>query len=151
MTTIRFTRGSGLAGAIVRIGTWSDFAHVGFKLDDGSVLDATPEFGVSVRMATDTDDTEYWKILAPKAHIEGMVAWGLTQVGKPYDWSAIYGFAVHRDWHNDAHWFCSEYVQGCSDAVHWPFVRDADLLDRITPRDLRLSTRIAPILKHASV
>jgi len=149
MTTIRFTRGTGLACWIVRTATWDWSSHVGFKLDDGTVLDATPDFGVSIRNAVDDETTEYWKILAPKQHIANAVTYAKGQVGKPYDWKAIIGMGLRRDWHDDSKWFCSELVEGAFDFVHWPLVRDADLLDRITPRDLRMSTRIQKIEKSA--
>src|SRR4051812_43821934 len=90
MVNLRIARGTGIGGAIVRFGTWSNFAHVGFKLDDGKVLDAVPELGVSIRDAEDDGSTEYWKILAPKQHIDGMIEWGKTQIGKKYDWGGIY-------------------------------------------------------------
>lgn len=30
------------------------------------------------------------------------------QLGKPYDHTAIWGFAAGRDWRQDDSWFCSE-------------------------------------------
>jgi len=30
------------------------------------------------------------------------------QLGKPYDWRAIVGFAVNRNWRDDDSWICSE-------------------------------------------
>jgi len=149
MTTIRFTRGTGFGGAVVRIATWSPFAHVGFKLDDGKVLDATPDFGVSIRDAIDDETTEYWKILAPRQHIADAVSYATRQVGKPYDWNAIYGLILRKDWHEDSKFFCSELVEAAFDFVHWPLVRDAGRLDRITPRDLLLSPRLAKIVAKA--
>ena len=142
MISLRFSRGTGVAGAIVRWATWSPFAHVGFKLDNGKVLDATPEYGVSVRDAEDDKTTQYWRILAPKQHISDAVEYARLQVGKPYDWTAIYGMAARRDWHRDDKFFCSEIVEAAFDHVHWPLVRDFGKLNRITPRDLLLSMRI---------
>jgi uncharacterized protein YycO len=142
MTLLRFTRGTGLGGAIVRLATFCSFAHVGFKLDDGKVLDATPTFGVSIRDAVDDETTEYWSIAAPKATIAAAVEWGKAQVGKPYDWTSIIGLGLRRDWHCDSAWFCSELVTAAFDHVHWPIIRDSGRFDRITPRDLMMATRI---------
>lgn len=142
MTLLRFTRGDGLPGAIVRFATWSDFGHVGFKLDDGKVLDATPQYGVSIRDAVDDEFTAYWGIAAPTKNIAAAVEWATLQQGKPYDWSAIYGMAFRRDWHKDDAWFCSELITSAFDNAHWPLIRDSGLFDRVTPRDLLMSTRI---------
>jgi uncharacterized protein YycO len=144
MTLLRFTRGVGLAGAIVRFATWSQFSHVGFRLDDGRVLDACPGIGVSIHEQIDeeSDHAEYFSIEAPKVIIAGAVEWAKTQVGKSYDWTAIYGMAFRRDWHDDRAWFCSELVTAAFDQQHWPLIRDSDQYDRITPRDTHMSTRI---------
>ncbi len=142
MTLIRFTRGTGIGGAIVRWATWGSAGHVGFRLDDGKVLDACPGMGVSIRDAEDDDSTEYWSIAAPKQTIQDAVDWAKQQVGKPYDWTAIYGMAFRRDWHQDTAWFCSELVTAAFDTVHWPIVRDSGRFDRVTPRDLMMATRI---------
>jgi hypothetical protein len=31
-----------------------------------------------------------------------------AQTGKPYDWRAIFGFVVNRDWRQEDSWICSE-------------------------------------------
>lgn len=142
MTSLRFSRGTGIAGAVVRFATWSPLGHVGFKLDDGSVLDATPEYGVALRQTYDDPGTEYWKIVAPKQNIADAIQWAKGQIGKPYDWTAIIGMGLRRDWHDDSKWFCSEFCEGAFDYAHWPLIRDSGKLDRITPRDLTMSTRI---------
>lgn len=143
MILIRFSRGTGLAGALVRFGTFSEFAHVGFKLDDGKVLDATPEFGVSIRDAEDDETTVYMQPLAPGQMVRNAVEYAKLQVGKPYDWIAIFGMCLRRDWHKDTRWFCSELVCGAFDHAGWSLVRDSNHLDRITPQDLFESERLA--------
>lgn len=147
MLLLRFTRGDGLAGAIVRWATWSSYGHVGFKFTDtGKVLDATPQYGVSLRDAVDDEYTEYWRILAPTRVLDGAAQWALSQRGKPYDWTAIYGFAFRQDWHEDTKFFCSELTEGAMDYMHWPLVRsEGRHLNRITPRDEHCSTRIERI------
>lgn len=146
MPLIRFTRGVGRAGWVVRTFTWSDFSHVGFKLDDGRILDSTPELGVSFRVDCDDDTTEYYAVCAPSQVIARAVAWAEAQVGKPYDWSAIWGFVCRRDsWQCDDRWFCSELVEKSFDNAGFPILRDRGQVDRITPRDLLLSTRLARV------
>jgi len=146
MVLLRFSRGSGLAGWIVRTATWSSFSHVGFKLEDGFVLDATPEHGVAIRMAEDDETTQYFQILAPTKYINDAISYARLQLGKPYDWTAIYGMAIRRDWWDDRSYFCSELCEAAFSHAHYPLVRDSKKFDRITPRDLLLSTRIKQII-----
>jgi lysozyme len=51
-------RGVGLAESIVRYATWSWCAHVGFQLQDGHILDAAPDNGVSIHMVPDDPGTQ---------------------------------------------------------------------------------------------
>jgi uncharacterized protein YycO len=128
------------------MGTFCYYSHVGFKLEDGLVLDATPSYGVAFREAQDDETTIYFQPIAPKAHIEKAVSWAKEQIGRPYDWTAIRGFVLQRDWHSDdSKWFCSEMICAAFTNAGWPLVRDGHLFDRITPRDLLLSTRIKPV------
>jgi lysozyme len=142
LALIRFSPGVGLAGAIVRYATWSWCAHVGFKLADGHVLDAAPDTGVSIHTVVDDPGTQYYRVDCPDAVLAEALHWATTQIGKPYDWTAIYGMALHRDWHNDSAWFCSEFVEGAFDAAGYPLVVDNGRVDRISPRDLLLSPRL---------
>jgi uncharacterized protein YycO len=141
---IRFSRGTGWQGAVVRWATWSWAAHVGFRLPDGRVLDATPQFGVSIRTATDEGTARYFLPRAPQDLVRNAVAYASQQVGKPYDWTAIFGMAVRRDWHKDNKWYCAELVEAAFDNVGCQLLNDYNQLDRITPRDLLLSPLLSP-------
>lgn len=151
MTLLRFSRGTGRAASVVRFGSFGDYAEVGFKLETGLVLDATSGFGVMIREAQDDDTTIYFEFLAPRPHIHKAVSWAQGQVGAPYDWSAIFGWCRGRPdwWINESRWFPSELVAAAFIEARWPLVREGQLFDRITPRDLLLSTRIKPIKREA--
>lgn len=145
---LRFSAGSGLGGAIVRWASWSPFAHVGFRLVDGTVLDATPTYGVSIRKPTDNETTEYWEVDAPPSVMLDAVEWAKTQIGKPYDLGGIVGFAFRRgvptarDWRDHRSWFCSELVCEAFNIAGCPLLQDNGCYNRITPRDLLLSNRL---------
>jgi uncharacterized protein YycO len=141
---IRFSRGTGWGGAIIRWATWSWAAHVGFKLPDGRVLDATPQFGVSIRAATDEGSARYYLPHAPQDLVRNAVAYASQQVGKPYDWTAIIGRAVRRDWHKPDRWFCSELIEAAMYEAGCELLNDDNHVNRITPRDLLLSLRMTP-------
>lgn len=71
-------------------------------------------------------------------------SWASTQVGKPYDFSAVSGIALDRNWHDESKWFCSELVVAAFEAVGYPLLstRPSASVYRYTPRDLLLSRNI---------
>jgi uncharacterized protein YycO len=143
MTRIRFSPGSGLAGALVRWGTWSPYSHIGIELAPNTVLDSIPGVGVSIRSITDEGGSVYLRIACPADVVSRAVAAGQARIGQPYDWSACYGFAVRRDWHQEGAWDCSEAVHQCFVDAGWPLIR-AQHLNRVTPSDLLLSPYLIP-------
>ena len=76
--------------------------------------------------------------------------WALTQVGKPYDFSAIAGIAIDRDWHDDSKWFCSELLAVAFEKAFSPILstRPSAQAWRITPRDLLLSRQLFFLTSH---
>lgn len=70
--------------------------------------------------------------------------WAATQIGKPYDYSAITGIAFDRNWHDESRWFCSELVVEAFVKISSPILstRPSAMVWRITPRDLLLSRQL---------
>lgn len=140
MITLRFsTVPASATGFLIRRFTWSDWSHVDVCFD-GGLLGAQMD-GVKIR------DLNY----EPKAKTLFLSTGILTedqeklfrqflldQLGKPYDFGAIAGFAIHRDWRDRSKWFCSELTAAAFEAAGAPLLR-ADNVDRISPRDLTLS------------
>lgn len=54
------------------------------------------------------------------------------QIGKPYDWTALFGMVMQRNWQEDDSWFCSELVEAALAAGGRKRFRDA--VSRITPQ-----------------
>lgn len=42
--------------------------------------------------------------------------WLLDQLGKPYDWSAVWSWFGSRDWQDEDCWFCSELAARAAEA-----------------------------------
>lgn len=149
---LAFTGGTGITGAIIRWHTWSWAAHVAFVLPDGQYLDATPSAGVSVHphlagshpRPLNPSPRFFETIDCPKAIENSIFAWAHDQVGKHYDWSAIYGMAFHRDWEAENEWFCSELVTAGFAKKGWPLLR-TNHLNRVTPAEDLLSPRIREV------
>lgn len=148
-----FTRGEGISGTVIRWGTWSAAAHVGGWLDDRTVLDATPALGVAQHVGIAGDVVGLFRVdCAPEVE-RCAVAWAGRQIGKPYDWSAIAGFFVRRDWHSTGEWFCMELWLAAFEYAGWPLIRLRHL-NRGSPRDGMLSPRlieepVTPLIREA--
>jgi len=64
-----------------------------------------------------------------------------SQVGKPYDWLGIFGYALRKDWETHNAWFCSELVAWAFNQADFPLINAKK--SRVTPRDLTLSPFIS--------
>lgn len=62
------------------------------------------------------------------------------QVGKPYDYTGLFGFLANRDWHAPDSWFCSEAIEAAFEKASLPLLAIA--LWSISPRDLMTSIRL---------
>ena len=147
---IVLTDGQGITGAYIRWYTWSWAAHAGIRLDDGTIIDATPGAGVShhANVAGTIRRTFDVRGLTPEIEAKAL-NWLKAQLGKPYDWSAIAGMAFRRDWHNPTKWFCSELVVGAFEFAGLPLLETGEV-DRISPRDLTLSPLLIPHVEVTS-
>lgn len=121
---------------LIRGFTWSKWAHVGFVLDDNSVIEAVwpkvrrvPfELAVSGYSAYTIVD---FKGFDSKKVIEA----AKMQIGKPYDLSGVLGIAMHRDWQKQDSWSCAELVSWCFQQSGKPIFR-TEGLHKITPQHL---------------
>ncbi len=69
-----------------------------------------------------------------------------AQIGKPYDFKAIGGFFLNRDWRNDAKWFCSELIAAAlchAMYFRYPLFSDSNKID--PPGLLLLLSSVADI------
>ena len=66
---------------------------------------------------------------------EAVIRAARSQVGKPYDLTALFGLLMHRDWQEDDSWFCSELVAWAFAQGGAPLFR-ADAMHRVTPHHL---------------
>lgn len=84
--------------------------------------------------------TKLMLFTAPK--MDDAFQWALTQEGKPYDWSAITGLALNRDWRREGSYFCSELVVLAFEKIGTPLLNPGMAVFKVTPRDLLLSPYI---------
>lgn len=138
MITLQFSSQNKIGSKLIQWFTWSKYSHVDFVLPDGRLLGARGD-GVKIREPYYVDKKLICTVDAP----ESVLDYALSQKGKDYDYSALFGFILNRKIEDNSKWFCSELVA-------WAFRQaGVDLLNysdeyRITPRDLLLS----PLVKR---
>ena len=81
------------------------------------------------------------RVQAPEATIRGVIEAAKSQLGKPFDQSALWGFLSDqamekkRNWRDPTQWYCSELMTWAEESgklFPWPLVITKD---RITPAD----------------
>ena len=126
--------------AAIRFSTRSWASHVEFLLDDGRTFGAKKD-GVKYRLASAC--RHYTRVeLYTAPGIEDAFLWATSQSGKPYDFSAIFGIALDRDWRQTDSWFCSELVAAAFEQVSMPILNPGTVVWRVTPRDILLSLAV---------
>lgn len=134
----------------IRAFTWSRWSHVAL-IDGYCAIEALAPDGVTVN---DTEvvlmrSSEFELVELPCRNPEAVRAAAASQVGRPYDWSAVLGIALRRDWQQDDAWFCSELIAWAFAQAGEPLFR-ADCLRRVTPQHLWMLGPAAPSVLRAA-
>lgn len=144
MIEIRFVDGTGPVSQFIKFWTWGDWSHVDIKTTRGW-LGARANGGVAIRPWNYTSyiKQEIRTISLPDPQEQQIMDWFRTQINKPYDFLAIAGMPLRKDWRDDKRWFCSELVMAGFEQAGINLL-NTDKLNRITPRDLYLSPLLTP-------
>lgn len=128
--------------AAIRYSTRSWCSHAEFIIDGAHTFGARSHGGVRHRLSAHDHYSRVEQFTAEG--IDEAYAWALSQAGKPYDYSAILGIALDRNWRDPKRWFCSELICAAFESAGAPLLstRPSDAVYRITPRDLLLSSRL---------
>jgi len=134
--SLLFTNSADIFSRAIRVATWSRWSHVAL-VDGDRVIEAYPQRGVQI---IDTDEVarrsrEYALVDLPCREPEAVLSSAASQSGKPYDYTAIVGLGLHRDWQEDDAWFCSELVAWAFAQAGEPLFRD-EAIRRVTPQHL---------------
>jgi uncharacterized protein YycO len=121
--------------ALIRAVTWSDWSHVAV-IDGEEVIEATwPAVRVSALADVLAKHSRNIIVDIPCQDPAAVLAALRSQVGKPYDLTALFGLLVRRDWQEPDAWFCSELVAWAFDQGGSPLFR-REALYRVTPQHL---------------
>lgn len=137
--TFQFSSSRDPLSALIRWFSHSNYSHVDLVRNDGSLLGARFEGGVAVRPDGYANFNRTLRVTVDSPAARAVYDYAESQVGKPYDWRAIAGFASGRSWMDDDRWFCSELaiaslIRGRFFNCEMPFLRQS----KITPGDALL-------------
>ena len=123
-------------GAVaIRAVTWSKYSHVAL-LDGDEVIEATwPAVRVAPLAEVIAKHSRHILVDMPCQDAVAVLAAARSQVGKPYDLTALFGLLVRRDWQEPDRWFCSELVAWAFEQGGAPLFRP-EALYRVTPQHL---------------
>jgi len=116
MIRLQFVREADIASDVIAWFSQGNLSHVDAVLPGGALLGARSDrvggapSGVQIR----TPGYAKFALVVPFTvpatpdQEETFLKFLLSQVGKPYDHQAIWGFAVGRNWREEDSWICSE-------------------------------------------
>lgn len=144
-----FSTSSHPGSAIIRAFTWSSWSHVAL-IDGDQIIEAAAPHGVRrAPLAPAIERAHHSAIVSlPCSDPDRIIAAAASQIGKPYDYTAVIGLGLHRDWQETDAWFCSELVA-------WAFARAgeslfrAEVLRRVTPQHLWMLRPESPVVRLA--
>lgn len=127
---------SDLPGAmLIRAVTWSDWSHVCIVNGDEAIEATWPKVRVTSLYDVLNTHTRHAIEDFPCHDEAAAIDWARSQVGKPYDLTGVLGVGLHRNWQDDAKWWCSEFVLAAAmQGGFRPFKPEA--LRRVTPQHL---------------
>lgn len=146
MIVLRFSSTNSIGAKLIKFGTWSWCSHVDIELPNGKCIGALPHGGVQIRSndydKDEADRIERYCIETSLVDEQKIYDFAKSQIGKPYDFSAILGFVVRENWESPNKWFCSEFVESTLRQVDCGLIRTTYDAWRITPKDLLISSKL---------
>lgn len=119
----------------IRSVTWSKWSHVAI-VDGDHVIEAVwPHVRRRPLPELLAEHSRHAVVDLPCRSSAAAIAAARSQIGKPYDLTALFGLLMHRDWQEADRWFCSELVAWTFDQAGSPLFRP-EAMHRITPEHL---------------
>lgn len=117
---------------LIRIFTWSRWSHCGIVVGD-MVFEATATKGVVVTPLTnfiERYNNHAFADVVVRDSVANAYDRMAREIGKKYDFSAIFGIFLRTGWNNTDKWVCSELIAHVADTYR------EDRVGRITPEDI---------------
>lgn len=132
---IAFFRSRTIGSWLIRLITWSDWSHVALVEGDMAIEATWPRVRRVPLAEIVATHAEHVLVDVPAWASADILAAARRQIGKPYDWTALFGILLHRDWQEQDAWFCSELVAWAFGQAGAPLFRP-EAMHRVTPQHL---------------
>lgn len=123
-----FSRSHKPISFLIRAFTWSRWSHIGVIVDD-YVIESIASKGVVKTSLEDFKKRYHCYEICTMTNESGWQERAKSQLGKKYDWSAIFSLIVKSRKQDPNKWFCSEL------AAHASGIFRQERVNRITPED----------------
>jgi hypothetical protein len=145
--TLQLSSMEDVGSLAIRAFSHGPYSHVDAVLPDGNLLGARSDQigsvppGVQIRLPGYANFSTLNHVVLPTTPECETAFYDFlrTQIGKPYDHSAILGFAFDRNWRDADSWFCSELVAAALEKAGYFSFCLAAPANKITPADLLLA------------
>lgn len=136
--TILFSRSPKVGSYLIRQFTHSDWSHCAILTDKNHVIESTLAKGVAPTTLDEflSHHTHVISITFSTDFCEEVYMTAAGEVGKPYDWTAIFGILANRNWDEPDSWFCSELVAFALRAAKLFLDELSAFVSKITPQDI---------------
>ena len=128
---------TGVFAYFIKLFTFSKWNHSAIYFDDmGIVVDSTLKTGVrkTTYESFITRYPNYDVSVIEVPDLEASKEFAFAQVGKPYDWTAIFGLVFRNSWEEPDSWFCSELAESIIKAGGLQRFRDN--LSKLVPKEI---------------
>lgn len=122
---------------------WSNYHHCGL-VKDNEVIHASFRHGI-IKQNLYSFCSKYKKIKfchVDNVNQEKAWNWALKQVGKNYDWKALFGLLLRKNFYDDNKYFCSELIECAIYQGGVELIRKE--ASRVTPQNLLDSPLVIP-------
>jgi len=125
---------------LIRLWCMSSVSHVQFEFSDGVQIFPSVEVGKTVLTRNKYYTWEYPIEMNISTQQEKIIrAWAESQIGKPYDYTALAPFNVliprsKKYWRDDSYWMCSEFCAYGLELIGVNLFSDTE--KKIKPSDL---------------
>jgi hypothetical protein len=136
MIKLLLTSSNNIGSLAIRTFSWSQWSHISTLISDTEAIEALPFKGV-IKSSVESiikDSNKHLFIYINIRNKDIFYNSLISQIGKQYDYSALLGFGLHRDWQDQDKWFCSELPAWSTIQCKEPIFR-SDSLYRILPED----------------
>lgn len=134
--TVHFCRSDDIGGRVLRLFLMSRWNHVAIQVGE-AVYESIAGKGV-VRRTPSVFFRSWSRVSSVEVDIDNihaLLGFLNSQLGRPYDWKAIFAFPFRGSWQDQERWFCSELVYEAL-RVAGGFYPSRLPANRVTPRDL---------------